>query len=69
MIIALIALAVFVVLLSVQVCIAQKKIKFLEFWLRNVDENSEALHTINKLVRQDFEKRLKKLESEEKENE
>jgi hypothetical protein len=69
MVIALIALAAFVALLSVQVCYAQKKIKFLEFWLRNVDENSEALNTINKLVRQDFEKRLKKLESEVEENE
>lgn len=69
MIVALIALAVFVVLLSVQVCYAQKKIKFLEFWLRNVDENAEFSRSLNKLVRDDFEKRLKKLESEVKENE
>lgn len=64
MVIALIALAVFVVLLSVQVCYAQKKIKFLELWLSNVDDNADLSRSLNKLVRDDFEKRLKKLESE-----
>jgi hypothetical protein len=66
MVIALIALAAFVVLLSVQVCYAQKKIKFLELWLSNVDDNADLSRSLNKLVRDDFEKRLKKLESEDK---
>lgn len=68
MIIALIALAVFVALLSVQVCYAQKKIQFLDLWLSNVDDNADLSRSLNKLVRDDFEKRLKKLESEVKEN-
>lgn len=66
MIIALIALAVFVALLSVQVCIAQKKIKVLDLWLETIDENTEFSRSLNKLVRDDFEKRLKKLESDAK---
>jgi hypothetical protein len=64
MVVALIALAAFVALLSVQVCYAQKKIKFLELWLSNVDDNADLSRSLNKLVRDDFEKRLKKLESE-----
>jgi hypothetical protein len=68
MIVALIALAAFVVLLSVQVCCAQKKIRFLELWLSIVDDNADLSRSLNKLVRDDFEKRLKKLESEGEEN-